>query len=83
MRITLYTQRKRAARMAPRGPSAFRAIEGLVRARPVQLAVIAGAFVLVAYWTSHREWYRRRIVVPASASIALIGVYWTVERLLA
>jgi hypothetical protein len=47
-----------------------------------QLAVIAGAFVLVAYWTSHREWYRRRIVVPASASIALMGVYWTVERLL-
>jgi hypothetical protein len=47
-----------------------------------QLAVIAGAFVLVAYWTSHREWYRRRIVVPASASIALMGVYWTVQRLL-
>jgi len=47
-----------------------------------QLAVIGGAFVLVAYWTSHREWYRRRIVVPASAAIALVGVYWTVERLL-
>lgn len=47
-----------------------------------QLAVIAGAFVLVAYWTSHREWYRRRIVVPASATIALVGVFWTIERLL-
>lgn len=47
-----------------------------------QLAVIAGAFALVAYWTSHREWYRRRIVVPASAAIALVGVFWTIERLL-
>ena len=47
-----------------------------------QLAVITGAFVLVAYWTSHREWYRRRIVVPASATIALVGVFWTIQRLL-
>ena len=47
-----------------------------------QLAVIAGAFILVACWTSHHEWYRRRIVVPVSACIAVVGVYWTVERLL-
>jgi HupE/UreJ protein len=47
-----------------------------------QLAVIAGAFLLVAHWTGQREWYRRRIVVPASATIALVGVYWTVQRLL-
>jgi len=47
-----------------------------------QLAVIAGVFVLVAGWASHREGYRQRIVVPASATIALVGVYWTVQRLL-
>ena len=47
-----------------------------------QLAVITAAFLLVTHWTGHREWYRRRIVVPASVSIALVGVYWTVQRLL-
>jgi hypothetical protein len=47
-----------------------------------QLSVIAGAFVLVAYWTRNREWYRRRIVVPASAAIALVGVFWTVQRVI-
>jgi hypothetical protein len=28
-----------------------------------------------------RPWYRRRMVVPASAMIAGMAVYWTVERL--
>lgn len=46
-----------------------------------QLAVIAAAFLLVGYWFGDRSWYRRRIVVPASALIACAGVFWTVERL--
>jgi hypothetical protein len=46
-----------------------------------QLAVIALAFLGVAIWCRHAEWYRRRIVWPASAAMAAIGVYWTVTRL--
>jgi hypothetical protein len=47
-----------------------------------QLTVIAIASVVVAHWADRGEWYRRRIVVPASAMIAVVGVYWTVQRLL-
>jgi hydrogenase/urease accessory protein HupE len=46
-----------------------------------QLAVIAAAFVLVGWQWADRAWYRARIVVPASALIACIAVYWTFERL--
>jgi len=45
-----------------------------------QLAVIGVALLAVGIFR-HRTWYRARIVVPASATIALIGLYWTVERL--
>jgi hydrogenase/urease accessory protein HupE len=48
-----------------------------------QLSVIAMAFALCAYW-QHRDRiaYRRLIVVPASLAIALIGLFWTVQRAL-
>jgi hydrogenase/urease accessory protein HupE len=46
-----------------------------------QLAVIAAAFLLVGRTFAARPWYRRRIVIPASAVIACMAVYWTVERL--
>ena len=46
-----------------------------------QLAVIAVAFLLVGWHWSNRAWYRGRVVVPASAMIACMAVYWTVERL--
>lgn len=45
-----------------------------------QLAVIAAAFALVGYWFRDKQWYRRRIAIPASALIAVIGAYWFVER---
>jgi hypothetical protein len=45
-----------------------------------QLAVITLAFGLVGYWGKDRPWYRHRVVIPASAAIALTGLYWTVER---
>jgi hydrogenase/urease accessory protein HupE len=47
-----------------------------------QLAVIAAAFLLVGWHWSQRAWYRRRVVIPASALIACTAVYWTVERVL-
>ncbi|MBI4473638.1 MAG: HupE/UreJ family protein, partial [Acidobacteria bacterium] len=46
-----------------------------------QLAVIAGAFLLVGWYCSSRPWYRRFVAAPASALIACTAVYWTVERL--
>ena len=49
-----------------------------------QLSVIAVAFALCAYWQRRdRVAYRRFIVVPASFAIALIGIFWTVQRTLA
>lgn len=45
-----------------------------------QLAVIGIAFVLVGWHFANREWYRRRIAIPASLLIACIAIYWTVER---
>lgn len=45
-----------------------------------QLAVIGAAFLLVGRRCAARPWYRRRVVIPASALIACMAVYWTVER---
>jgi hydrogenase/urease accessory protein HupE len=45
-----------------------------------QLAVLAAAFVLVASWARHEQWYRSRVVVPASLAIAAVGLWWTLER---
>jgi hydrogenase/urease accessory protein HupE len=47
-----------------------------------QLTVIAIAFLLVGWYCAHRAWYRSRVVVPASALIACVAVYWTLQRLL-
>ncbi|MFN0135253.1 MAG: HupE/UreJ family protein, partial [Phycisphaerae bacterium] len=44
-----------------------------------QLAVILIAFVLVG-WMRGRPDYRKFVVIPASTLIALIGLYWSVER---
>ena len=44
-----------------------------------QLTVIALA-TLAVVWYRHQPWYHRRIVVPASVCIAVIGVYWTFVR---
>jgi len=46
-----------------------------------QLAVIAAAFLLIGWHCSQRDWYRRRVVVPASVIIACTAAYWTVTRL--
>jgi HupE / UreJ protein len=46
-----------------------------------QLAVIALAWLATGFWFAHKSWYRQRIVWPASAAIALVGAFWTVERI--
>jgi hypothetical protein len=45
-----------------------------------QLAVLAAAFLALGWWRG-APWYRRAIAWPASAGIALVGLWWTVERL--
>jgi len=45
-----------------------------------QLAVILATYFLVARWFSKETWYRARVVIPVSSAIALIALYWTVER---
>ena len=47
-----------------------------------QLTVIAVAFAAVASWRVNRVSYRQFIVQPASLAIALIGLYWTIQRVL-
>lgn len=46
-----------------------------------QLCVILLAFVAVG-WYRKNERYRARVVVPASAIIAAVGLYWSVTRAL-
>jgi hypothetical protein len=45
-----------------------------------QLAVLALAALAFGYWLRDRERFRR-ISTPASALIALVGLYWAVERM--
>ena len=46
-----------------------------------QLAVIGIALVSLG-WAGRESWYRRRIAVPISALIGVVGLYWAVERAL-
>ena len=39
----------------------------------------AAAFALTV-WFREKGWYRRFVVMPASALIALTALYWAVER---
>lgn len=45
-----------------------------------QLAVIAVCFLLVGFWFKNKPWYRKVITIPASIVIALIAIYWVLER---
>ena len=45
-----------------------------------QLSVVALAYGLVLYHFKDRIWYRTRLTNPASIAIALIGFYWTAQR---
>jgi hypothetical protein len=47
-----------------------------------QIAVLALAFLAVG-WFRSRDWFRSRIAIPASAAIAGVGVFWTIERIVA
>ncbi len=46
-----------------------------------QITVILAAYFLLARWFSKKPYYRSRIVIPISALIALIALYWAIERM--
>ncbi len=46
-----------------------------------QLSVILAAFVLLGLPFRREAWYRRRVVVPISAAIAVVGLVWAIQRL--
>jgi hypothetical protein len=46
-----------------------------------QLAIVAAAFLTIAMWHRDKPWYRPRFVLPASAAIAVIALFWTVQRI--
>ena len=45
-----------------------------------QIAVIVGVFLFIIIPFGKQVWYKKFIVYPISAIIALIAAYWTVER---
>lgn len=45
-----------------------------------QLAVIGLATLLLGLPFRNRDWYRQRVVVPASCLIAIVGLYWSAQR---
>ncbi len=46
-----------------------------------QLAVIAVAYVALTIWFRNQQLYRHIVVIPVSALIAIVGLYWFWERL--
>ena len=46
-----------------------------------QLTVILLAFFILAKWFGQKPYYRKVIVIPLSAIIALIAAFWTIQRL--
>lgn len=48
-----------------------------------QLTVITLAWLLIGLWWKRKGWYRARLVQPLSALIAGVGIYWTMERIIA
>jgi len=45
-----------------------------------QITVILAAWLCVGLWFSQREWYKKRVVIPVSAVIAVVAIYWTIQR---
>lgn len=45
-----------------------------------QLTIILIAYTLLAAPMQKKKWYRGRIIIPISAVIAVIGLYWSIDR---
>jgi hypothetical protein len=46
-----------------------------------QVSIILAAYFLMARWFKNVEVYRKYIVIPLSVIIAIIAIYWVVQRL--
>lgn len=46
-----------------------------------QLSVILIAFVTIGLAFGKKPWYRKYIAIPGSILIAIVGIYWTIERI--
>ena len=46
-----------------------------------QLSVVLAAFAMLG-WFYKKDWYQQRIVTPLSLLIAVVGLYWFVERII-
>lgn len=46
-----------------------------------QLSVVLIVWLCMGAWFSQKEWYRARIVIPASGIIGCVAVYWIFDRL--
>lgn len=46
-----------------------------------QLLVLAAGFAVIG-WAARKWWYRKVIVIPGSAAIACVGLYWAVTRVI-
>ncbi len=46
-----------------------------------QLTIILLAYFLLAKWFADKPYYRSRVVIPLSITIALIAAFWTIQRI--
>jgi len=46
-----------------------------------QVAIVALAFLILAGWQAHKQWYRMIVVMPVSGLISVLGLIWTYDRL--
>ena len=46
-----------------------------------QISVISLVFMLIIIPLGKKPWYKKGVVYPLSAIIALIAAYWTIERI--
>jgi hypothetical protein len=47
-----------------------------------QLTIILSAYLLLGKWFGDKPYYRKIVVIPISAMIAIISAVWTVQRIL-
>ena len=45
-----------------------------------QLLVISICFVSIGFWFGQKKWYRNYLTNPLSAIIAIVGLFWFIER---
>ncbi|MGD9256153.1 MAG: HupE/UreJ family protein, partial [Chromatiales bacterium] len=46
-----------------------------------QIAIIGLCLLAFGLWFRNRAWYRTLFVIPASLFIAVVGLFWTFDRL--